>query len=137
MNKKNLLILLCAVLAVLVAVAILVAVSLNQQGATTPAGGENTQPSNDEPTIGVEETEPSLGGDTEIDFDDLIDAGEEDDDDDDDDNDDGNNKKPTKPNESSEPTESSDDDEGEDEVEETTEPKKNNEIDFDDLVNLG
>ena len=57
---------------------VLIKTGLNQdkpeETLPSDSAGETVQATNDEPTIGVEETEPSLGGGGEIDFDDLIEA---------------------------------------------------------------
>ena len=74
MKKKTLLILIAAVLAlVLAAVLVIAGLSQDKPEGTLPPNGK--QPTIEQPTIGVEETEPSFGSGGEIDFDDLIEAG--------------------------------------------------------------
>lgn len=79
MKKKNLIILLSVLLAVLITAAILIAVNTDWlKGSDDTTGGNtgaaNELPTIDDPTIGVEETEPSLDSGGEIDFDDLWNA---------------------------------------------------------------
>lgn len=82
MKKRNVVILLSALLAILIAAAILIGINMKNNpnpDNTDPVVPQNTVETTVETepelTIGVDATEPSIDADMQIDFDDLIAAG--------------------------------------------------------------
>lgn len=134
MEKKNLVILLSAVLALLLVAAVLISVNWDKDapddGETTEPPSETVPSTNEDIIIDVEGTEPLFtGGNTEIDFDDLINAGN---------NNSGNgNTGNNNTGNNNNSNNNSDTTESTENTENTEAPKNDNMIDFDDLIGLG
>ena len=163
MEKKNLVILLSAVLALLLVAAILISVNWDKDepdnGETTETTGETVPSTNEGFIIDVEETEPQFtGGNTEIDFDDLINAGNNNfgngntgnnntgnnnnsnnnnSNNNNSNNSNNNNSNNNNSNNNNNNNNNSDTTESTENTENTEAPKNDNVIDFDDLIGLG